>query len=192
MKPFCRFLVTGISALSLILAILLLAMWSSRLLPQNFWIPLPSFRMHTAHHYFATHGGQNVFFIDDIQLSDHRIIGPSFTDQSAVASFKNQFGPSVFHINWLRLKSMTEPAYFTETTGQISMAGTQTAYGIPYGYFLILFLLLPAHRWLPPVIRSLHTRFTIQPSICHRCGYDLRATPNRCPECGSVPEKVNG
>jgi hypothetical protein len=43
-----------------------------------------------------------------------------------------------------------------------------------------IFSLLPA-LWL---IRVLKSRRAIRKGLCPQCGYDLRATPDRCPECG--------
>ncbi len=54
---------------------------------------------------------------------------------------------------------------------------------VPYWFLIVVTLLLPAialHRWH-------RRRRRIGENRCLTCGYDLRASPERCPECGAIP-----
>ncbi len=50
-------------------------------------------------------------------------------------------------------------------------------------YWLVLLLTLVPFPWLRRRTRRAHRA---SEGRCLRCGYDLRASPQRCPECGAV------
>ena len=54
-------------------------------------------------------------------------------------------------------------------------------------------LFLPLALIVVPRMRADHgnaaARVARRRGVCAACGYDLRATPDRCPECGAVPRK---
>jgi hypothetical protein len=54
----------------------------------------------------------------------------------------------------------------------------------PHWSLLLALAILPTLRgW--QLLRARHRR---SENLCRTCGYDLRATPDRCPECGDVPQ----
>jgi hypothetical protein len=57
----------------------------------------------------------------------------------------------------------------------------------PFWSLCLIFALLPAW-WL---LAAMTRRRAFDQGHCQKCGYDLRATPERCPECGTVTKNVN-
>ena len=61
-----------------------------------------------------------------------------------------------------------------------NVATTYTT-NVPLWFVLALFLIAPGGVLIEKVRRARAAR---RAGYCPVCGYDLRATPNRCPECG--------
>lgn len=55
----------------------------------------------------------------------------------------------------------------------------------PSWYFMVAFSLLPSVR----IVRAIRRRSIRSAGICSACGYNMRATRNRCPECGATSTK---
>jgi hypothetical protein len=60
------------------------------------------------------------------------------------------------------------------------------AISVPYWFPAALFAITPA-LWLKRELKWLRGRAV---GRCRACGYDMRATPDRCPECGRAPSQV--
>jgi hypothetical protein len=71
-------------------------------------------------------------------------------------------------------------------------ASTHSGLEVP-AYFASLVLCVPA---LVCAVRSIRshgiTRRRIARGLCAKCGYDLRATPGRCPECSAISDPNDG
>ncbi|HEY8667494.1 MAG TPA: hypothetical protein VIL86_12565 [Tepidisphaeraceae bacterium] len=79
-----------------------------------------------------------------------------------------------------------ELAHVTEIHSEASPAFSRADhFGVvlPAWFLALLFAILPA-IWLR---RRMILRKRSRLGLCKTCGYDLRATPLRCPECGTVP-----
>lgn len=82
---------------------------------------------------------------------------------------------------WSRLRTHVERGGFVVWTGIVGSRFVKSVV-VPWWSITALMLVLPGYR----VVRT--ARRVRAPGRCAQCGYDLRATPDRCPECGAVSQ----
>jgi hypothetical protein len=72
---------------------------------------------------------------------------------------------------------------FAYAVGGSAGGNVARQFAVPYWAFALLCAMLPG-AWL---ILNRRRRRLARAGLCLVCGYDLRATPERCPECGAEP-----
>jgi hypothetical protein len=73
---------------------------------------------------------------------------------------------------------------FRNKTGGPPHRRTELGLWIPY--WLLLVVTVPLPLWVATIHRRRRVRAGRRArGLCEQCGYDLRATPGRCPECGA-------
>jgi hypothetical protein len=100
----------------------------------------------------------------------HVLGPPSYTGQQAHQAVGLGFG-------YARGAAHVKPK-----NGPIVYLGDCRSVLIPFWFTFAVTAALPV-GWLARVARR---KFAFPPGHCRRCGYDLRASPERCPECGTV------
>jgi hypothetical protein len=78
------------------------------------------------------------------------------------------------------------------TVGQYPLSSPLPFWNVeaPYWLALLAFGCLPVWQVSRATVPVLIGRWRSRRCLCPSCGYDLRATPDRCPECGAVPDSA--
>jgi hypothetical protein len=93
------------------------------------------------------------------------------------------------HLDALFAHEDPRVAGFYFGTQQIPLV-TGTVVIVPLLPVVALFAILPLADVL--LVRRRRRRVRrVATGLCARCGYDLRATPAKCPECGAVPNPIH-
>jgi hypothetical protein len=120
---------------------------------------------------------------------------PPYHDRAAMSEYPYVPIPELSHGRGFVVGGVTlfrgTPTPLTSFVGEGMPASTQRVVIVPYWLIAAVATPLPAWRVVVGVRRSRRRR-RVRRGLCAACGYDLRASAGRCPECGRVVEQLDG
>ena len=92
--------------------------------------------------------------------------------------------PAPWYGRWRRLTAPPAPLVSPDSfpMGYVGRRGM----AVPAWLAFLVCAVLPACRSVRITIRRARLAQRLRGGLCARCGYDLRGTPGRCPECGQT------
>jgi hypothetical protein len=93
--------------------------------------------------------------------------------------------PAGFSWRFLGFCVEDDPNFEIDRADHMVLVGKRMGFGIPYWAAWVMWL--PLFIFVSRRRRERIRRDRIVKGLCPTCGYDLRATPDRCPECGMIP-----
>jgi hypothetical protein len=167
-----RWLFTALSALSIMLFAITALLWV-----RSYWVNDSFSRYRTGGECYTVescHGAVYVSWTQDAVP----LIHDSWTSTSEPSFEPWEGGWGVTESRVLPLKVFTfDPSAIVRTSAPVTCV-------IVSHWFLFLCFIVTPVSWLRSRLRMRRRKVL---GLCPSCGYDVRATPERCPECGSVP-----
>jgi hypothetical protein len=184
---FRRRLFAGVTSLSLILCLATVGLWVRRYWQYDALLHIrvgidPTRRFGT-----ETIGTENL--LGELDILAERDPGPGTAALSGIGwkyLTYNHYSVTPHHMVADKQKRRSASLFgFGYVFFQIQPGDFYCAVFFPHWFLALLFAILPAVH-LRGILR---TRRRNRAGLCPTCGYDLRATPDRCPECGAAPVK---
>jgi hypothetical protein len=178
MRRIGRYILSGLTVLSLVLCVSTGALWlrSLWLVDNALWLPGG-----TSNRGYGFESGLGVLTVQRLVLSRPLTAvqaGAGYTRQSVTPARRETFN------QWLRDETWHGFGWQDYRTTMFSVErlnlyGHRNYISAPYWAIFLAAVAMP--------VTSLWRRRRRVAGKCAKCGYDLRATPDRCPECGTMP-----
>jgi hypothetical protein len=113
-----------------------------------------------------------------------------FSTNSAFATeYRGLFWDGLIAVNRDLVPNIWGFAFYSYTRNIDGYVSTLSGLMVPFWFFGIISF-ISATFFISPVVRNILRRCRMQQNKCFNCGYDLRATPDQCPECGAIPPAI--